>query len=131
MMKVGLWIVCWMCMLASVYGQQVHSEDMKPNKEFENVLPHPLFSDPHATSVLLWIKQGVKPHYHASHSEHVVVLKGKGIMTLGEETFSIQKGDVIFIPQGTVHSVVVKSGVLKVISIQAPHFDGSDRIMVE
>jgi mannose-6-phosphate isomerase-like protein (cupin superfamily) len=131
MKKVGFWMVCWMGITASLLGQQVHSGKVKPEKELENITPYPLFSDPHATSVLLWIKKGVKPHYHASHSEHVVVLKGKGLMQLGEDSFEIRKGDIIFIPQGTVHAVTVQSGTLKVISIQAPQFDGSDRVMVE
>lgn len=126
------WILgCLLMFGGAVYGQRVNGDALKPEKEFENILPHSLFSDENATSVLLWIKQGVKPHYHASHSEHVVVLSGKGTMRLGDEMLDIRKGDIIFIPKGTIHSVQVKSRVLKVISIQAPEFDGSDRIMVE
>lgn len=126
------WIIgCLLLVGGTAYGQRVNVDALKPEKEYENVLPHLLFSDSNATSVLLWIKGGVMPHYHATHSEHVVVLSGKGLMRLGEDLLKIRKGDVIFIPQGTAHSVEVKSKVLKVISIQAPEFDGSDRIMIK
>ena len=67
------------------------------------------------------------------HSEHVVVLSGKATMKLGDKTFPIKKGDVVFIPKNTVHSVIAtsKNEPLKVLSVQAPYFDGADRVFVE
>jgi mannose-6-phosphate isomerase-like protein (cupin superfamily) len=45
--------------------------------------------------------------------------------------YFIKKGDVIFVPKGTGHSVVKKGKkALKVISVQAPFFDGKDRIFL-
>ena len=42
------------------------------------------------------------------------------------------KGDFVFIPKNTPHSVNVISKVpLKVISVQAPFFDGKDRVLLE
>jgi mannose-6-phosphate isomerase-like protein (cupin superfamily) len=53
-------------------------------------------------------------------------------MVLGDSTFTIKRGDVVFIPKGTAHKVVTLSKEpLKVISIQSPYFDGSDRLMLE
>jgi mannose-6-phosphate isomerase-like protein (cupin superfamily) len=49
-------------------------------------------------------------------------------MTLGKEVLIISPGDYVFIPRNTYHSVLVKQGVLKVLSIQSPHFDGADRV---
>jgi mannose-6-phosphate isomerase-like protein (cupin superfamily) len=50
-------------------------------------------------------------------------------MKLGNATFKISEGDVIFIPLNTFHSVKSTGKVpLKVLSIQSPEFDGSDRI---
>ena len=84
-----------------------------------------------STSFCIIIPNEVKPHKHVQHSEQVYVLKGEGEMKLGDKIFTIKKGDLIFIPKNTVHAVK-STGVepLKVISIQSPRFDGSDRVMV-
>jgi mannose-6-phosphate isomerase-like protein (cupin superfamily) len=51
---------------------------------------------------------------------------------LGKSKRGIKKGDLIFIPKGTPHAVKTISAVpLKVISVQSPLFDGSDRIMID
>jgi mannose-6-phosphate isomerase-like protein (cupin superfamily) len=91
-----------------------------------------LFSDSLAGSFCIIIKNEVKAHKHMKHSEHVIVQSGEAVMRLGEKEFTIKEGDVIFIPKGTVHSVIVKGKKpLKVLSIQAPYFDGNDRVMME
>ena len=84
------------------------------------------------SSFLILIEKEVKKHKHLSHNEHVYVLEGRGKMFLGDESFSIRKGDLIFIPKNTFHSVKTTSKKpLKVISIQAPFFDGTDRVFAE
>lgn len=71
-------------------------------------------------------------HYHATHTEQVIVLSGEADMMLGDQKIHIKTGDVIFIPKGTKHSVNVTSAEpLKIISVQAPLFDGTDRVMVD
>jgi quercetin dioxygenase-like cupin family protein len=112
------------------FGVRNH-KDIQPDKEYDNVLPRKLYSDAHATGFVIWVKQRVPLHKHATHSETVVVLEGKGEMQLGDQIFAVRKGDIIFIPEGTPHAVTVKRGALKVLSVQAPAFDGSDRIPLE
>lgn len=104
---------------------------MKPTEAFDNIHVQPLMSDEKASSFVIWIKKEVKLHKHLHHSEHVYVLKGKGEMLLGNQKFDVSKGDVVFIPMDTPHSVKVKRGTLKVISVQAPRFVGKDRIFLE
>ncbi|MGZ3919409.1 MAG: cupin domain-containing protein [Bacteroidia bacterium] len=102
------------------------------SSQTENLYSVPLFSDSLASSFCILIKKEVKAHKHLQHSEHVIVSEGSGIMKLADETFVIKKGDVIFIPKNTIHSVKTTGSIpLKVISIQAPLFDGRDRIMTE
>ena len=91
-----------------------------------------LASDSLASTFLIWVKEGVKAHFHASHTEYVYVLEGQGSMILGKEEVMIQPGQLIYIPVGTVHSVVVNAGSeLKVLSVQTPEFKGQDRVFVE
>lgn len=53
-------------------------------------------------------------------------------MKLGDKEFEIRQGRLVFIPKGTVHSAKATSKeLLKVLSIQAPNFDGKDRVAVE
>jgi len=60
------------------------------------------------------------------------VIDGEADMKLGDKNIHVKKADMIFIPNGTGHSVKVTSAIpLKVISIQSPYFDGKDRIILE
>lgn len=91
-----------------------------------------LSSDSLCTSFLLCIHGGVKPHLHAHHTEHVHVLEGIGTMMLGDSVFTVSTGSFIAIPRGTPHAVRVSGDIpLRVISVQTPFFDGSDRVPVD
>ena len=106
---------------------------IQPDKEFHNILVRKIAEDSLSSSFVIWIKQNVKSHFHKDHSENIVVLEGEGMMTLGDSLFAIKEGDFVSIPKGTTHSVtqVLSKGPLKVLSIQTPLFDGSDRIFIE
>ena len=98
----------------------------------DNLYNRAAFGDSLASSFCILIKKEVKLHKHLNHSEHVMVLEGEGMMRLGEKKFKIKKGDLVFIPKNTIHSVKTTSTYpLKVYSIQSPAFDGKDRIMIE
>lgn len=91
-----------------------------------------LYSDSLSSSFIIVIPKEVKLHYHVFHTEQVVVISGEADMILGEQKIHIKAGDVVFIPKGTRHAVMVTSAEpLKVISIQAPQFDGSDRVLLD
>lgn len=125
-----LLIVCIsLVMVTPLYSQKTSLSDIKTeNKPLQNI---PLYSDSLTSSFYILIEKEVKPHFHEFHSEHVYVVAGVAEMKLGDKTFTIKAGDIIFIPKNTVHSVTVTNGPLKVISIQAPLFDGTDRKWAE
>lgn len=103
-----------------------------PEGEYDNLSILQLNTDSNVTSIVIWIRKEVKPHLHASHSEHVYILEGNGKMLLGEKIIEVNPGDLIFIPENTKHALKVTSGMpMKVISIQAPEFDGKDRVPVD
>ena len=98
----------------------------------DNLYNKTLFTDSLASSFCIVIKKEVKAHKHINHAEHVFVLEGKAQMKIADRDFEIKKGDMIFIPKNTVHSVKTTSKeALKVLSWQAPFFDGKDRIFVD
>jgi mannose-6-phosphate isomerase-like protein (cupin superfamily) len=115
------------------FGQSFQSLDtVKTYGDYENIYLRKLNSDSLVSSFVIFIKREVKTHKHVSHTEHVYILDGTGEMTLADKKFSVKKGDMIFIPKNTFHSLKVTSSTpVKVLSVQAPIFDGKDRIMME
>lgn len=113
-------------------GQTIKAKSLEPDSSnYENVYVKKLHSDSLSSTFAIWVKNEVKPHKHLNHSEVVSVVSGKGSMTVDGVTTTIQKGDVVLIPKGTVHSVVtIGRKPLLVISVQAPMFVGKDRIWV-
>lgn len=116
-----------------VLAQEVENiPAMKQKSTYDNVATTPFYNDSLVTSTVVWIKKEVRPHYHQSHTEHVYVVEGTGKMLLGNQIIDVRPGDFLSIPKGTVHAVRVTSSTpMKVLSIHAPSFDGSDRVQVE
>lgn len=116
----------------SLSAQGVISTDTVKSPDAKKNFVKALHSDSLSSSFIIEIPAEVKLHYHAHHTEQVVVLSGEADMRLGDQNIHIKAGDVVFIPKGTPHSAKVTSPVpLRIISIQSPYFDGSDRIMLE
>ena len=103
-----------------------------PEAEFDNIHVKKIASDSLQSCFIIWIKKGVKGHFHQEHSENIVVIEGSALMTLDNKELEINAGDFINIPKGTKHSVleVLSEGPLKVLSIQSPCFDGTDRVFI-
>lgn len=105
---------------------------IKAPANFENIYVEKLAEDSLSSVFLIWVKKFVPLHKHLEHTESVYILEGSGKMQLGDSIFQVNAGNYLFIPKNTPHKVVVTSqNPLKVISIQTPMFDGSDRIMLE
>ena len=123
-------IIC-ICNL-SASAQLLNFNDVNPDTTFENILSREIYSDSLSTSFIIWIKQEVLLHKHAEHTEQVYILEGTANMLLGDKWIAVKAGDYIVIPKGTPHQVKVSSAVpLKVLSIQSPMFDGTDRILLK
>ena len=106
-------------------------QKIKPSAEYENIHVMKIADDDFQTSFLIWIKDEVKLHKHAEHTENIYVLKGKGEMILNDEKFVIKKGDYLNIPKGSSHALkVLSSSPMQVLSIQSPSFTGKDRIYI-
>lgn len=126
------WICIFLFSLAAA-GMQAQIKNnllrMQPDSAFENVLVRKLASDSSATSFIIWVKKEVNLHYHAFHTETLMILEGTGTMVLGKETMDVTPGDFISIPPHTYHDLLVTSEEpLKALSVQAPEFLGRDRV---
>jgi mannose-6-phosphate isomerase-like protein (cupin superfamily) len=121
--------------LLSAKAQKNHQnlDTIKAPAVYENIYARSLYTDSATVSgFVIFIKKEVKLHKHVEHTEQVLVLDGEALMTLGEKEFKVKKGDLILIPKNTFHSVKTTSKKpLKVLSVQAPFFDGKDRVFKE
>jgi quercetin dioxygenase-like cupin family protein len=116
---------------SSLSAQKYQCKEIQPEEKFDNIKVKKIHEDSLQSTFVIWIKKGVDKHYHEHHTEYIQVLRGKAIMLLGDKKITIKKGDFVIIPRGTVHAVLkVKRGPLKVVSVQAPTFDG-ERVMVK
>ncbi len=117
---------------SNTFSAQVVTVDTVGNTSKSNLYIKKISGDSLSSTFCIVIKNEVKTHYHQLHSESIVVLSGQGIMKLNGIESKIKKGDVIFVPKKTKHSVkVIGDKPLKVISTQAPFFDGTDRIFID
>ena len=105
----------------------------QPDGDFDNIKVQKLAHDSLSTGFVIWVKKNVRAHRHEFHSETVYVIEGEGEMVVDKDTFNIKPGSYVFIPTNKVHSVIVDEtkGVMKVLSVQSPFFDGNDRVFVE
>ena len=107
-------------------------DTIKAPGNYDNIYSRAIASDSLASSFVIFIKKEVKKHKHVSHSEHVYILEGEGEMLLDQKVFKVKKGDIVFIPENTAHSLkTLSKEPVKVLSVQSPFFDGKDRIFIE
>jgi mannose-6-phosphate isomerase-like protein (cupin superfamily) len=108
-------------------------DTLRPPADYENVYSQKMASDSLQSTFIIWIKKDVKGHFHQLHTENIIVLEGKAEMLFNGKSIIVKKGDYLNIPFGTTHSVtrVLSRKPLKVISIQSPNFDGTDRVFIE
>jgi len=97
--------------------------------DWQNVSVEKIADDSLSTTFLIWVRGGVKKHFHQTHTEHVTVMEGTGEMTLGDSTFIVKPGDFLLIPKGTPHAVTAISP-MKVLSIQTPRWTSDDRFFL-
>ncbi|WP_108869217.1 cupin domain-containing protein [Aquimarina aquimarini] len=126
-------IACCILIYNLGFSQEVIAiDDIVPNENYNNILVKKVYTDANASTFVIWIKDKVNPHIHKEHTEQVFVLEGKAKVWLNGKEQVIKKGDWITIPKQTIHRVAVLSKIpLKVISIQAPKFEGKDRIFID
>lgn len=131
-MRTILLFIVSACFMPVLSAQVCQPDAIEPDStNYENIYIKKIAEDSLQSTYIIWIKKGVRSHYHNHHTELIHVLDGSGEMTLNDSSFLVEKGDFFMIPMQTHHAVVTTSDVpLKVMSIQCPKFDG-DRIWVE
>ena len=79
------------------------------------------------------VENRIKLHYHRYRDEVYYIVKGKGLIRVGEEKRDVREGDVVLIPKGEPHSLENKGKEpLVLVFASAPPFaPEEDREMLE
>jgi quercetin dioxygenase-like cupin family protein len=63
-------------------------------------------------------------HTQKHHDELLVIIEGNVDFKVGNEVTNVSKGDIVFIPQNTLHGPILEEGQsFAALSVFAPHFD--------
>ena len=127
-------LLCLFAYPILIVGQNTSElKDILPDKGFDNVYSKKITDDSLQSTFIIWVKKDVLEHYHQTHTENIYVLEGKAEMTVNGLKQIVKKGDYLNIPMGSKHAVtkVLSRKPLKVLSIQSPQFDGTDRIIIK
>jgi mannose-6-phosphate isomerase-like protein (cupin superfamily) len=116
----------FLCMGQSVIQADQLLAELQPGN------PQCIHTDSLVSTFLIVIQDSVALHLHEAHTEQVFVVAGMGMLQLGDESHQLVPGTWVVIPIGTPHKAVsTGKEPLKVISIQAPGFDGTDRVFLK
>jgi quercetin dioxygenase-like cupin family protein len=113
------------------WGQHIPNLPSLPiEQKNNNVNVLMLATDSLCTTFLITIAEGVKHHFHYTHTENIYVIEGEGMMTLGSKEFQVSAGSYVMIPKGTIHHVIAEKP-MRVLSIQTPQWVTDDRKFVD
>lgn len=85
-----------------------------------------------ASSHIVQIRKREGLHTHDQHDAIAILLKGQGILAIGEQRLELRPGSIVTVPRGVPHSFVNKSaGPAVAYVLFTPAFDGKDRVPVE
>lgn len=101
-----------------------------PSRERDGLVSHILLQQGDVSDTQLaitWVdvapRSSQKPHSHAPEQVYVII-KGKGLMRVGEEKQDVTEGDLIYIPPNVVHSIEnLSNDMLTYISAATPSID--------
>jgi mannose-6-phosphate isomerase-like protein (cupin superfamily) len=71
--------------------------------------------------------QTTHSHRHPRSEEFYHITSGEGLMRLGEDEFTVKRGDTVNIPPGTTHSIAnTGDGDLKILCACSPAYSHED-----
>lgn len=84
-----------------------------------------------AKMIQVFPNQQLSLQYHNYREEHWVVIKGEGLMTIGQSLKNVSSGNYIFIPKGCQHRIknISKTEPLIISEVQLGTYFGEDDII--
>ncbi len=108
---------------------KIYSRDKTPYTDIICGKSQEVFSSRDLGFAIVTIHDKTTSHQHMHTEEIYFILKGKGILTIGHESASVQEGDLIPIPIGQFHELKNTSTIpIELIVITHPALDPADVI---
>jgi mannose-6-phosphate isomerase-like protein (cupin superfamily) len=86
----------------------------------------------HATIAAVAIRTAEPFHRHEKSDLLVILLRGKGEMTVGDRKLPMQSGDIVFIPKGVPHRFINTDATPSIgLALFAPPFQQGDTVPVQ
>lgn len=80
---------------------------------------------------IIRLRTAEEPHVHDDHDLTAFILSGKARVIVGHQVVTVEKGDVVDIPRGTVHwAENLGREACEVYVIFTPPFDGKDHRVI-
>ena len=83
--------------------------ELADNTEYQSLLKPPKTHNLHSGRVYLKPGSDCGQHTTGSNEEMLVFLAGQGQATVGEKTFAVGKGKIVYIPPQTAHNIINNS----------------------
>ncbi len=101
---------------------------VKPWGRYEQLLNSEL-----GTLKLVYLKEGeqISTQKHATRDEYWKVMRGVFEIIWGDEVFTVQEDDEVFIPKHTVHGARSLEGEGLLLAVSYGYFDPDDKIRIE
>ncbi len=82
---------------------------------------------------LLSPRKKATPHYHEKSEEVYYVVYGQGKLSLGDSTYNIRKGSVIYVPTKTIHGLenTATDKELEVLCLSSPPYTDEDFLLTD
>jgi quercetin dioxygenase-like cupin family protein len=86
-----------------------------------------LTDEPEASCRVFRIYRTVPAHYHATCDEYLLVISGRGTISIGDsDPFEVTPGRLVFFQKGTVHGLTVIEHPFAFLAVDTPRRDPSD-----
>ena len=121
-------------MSTQTHYSQIDAYTTKDGSEIRELM-HPTQhgnSNQSLAEALVFSGQKTALHVHHKSEELYHITQGQGLMTLGDKTFTVSKGDTICIQPGTAHCIENSgSGTLHILCCCSPAYAHEDTQLLE
>jgi len=95
----------------------------------ENIRADPVARTETASYHVVQVRDGERPHRHATHDLTVLVLRGHGTLVLGRQRIPLRAGDAVLVARGTLHWFVNEGrGRAVALAVFTPPLDAPDNV---
>lgn len=93
------------------YEEWISREDMVPPAEYDAIHAKILSYTPQVITAIVWLKVMAPQEVHDDEYEKFLILEGTCDITVGEDVYSLKRGDYLTIPLYQNHYVTVTSSI--------------------